>query len=88
MEPVFVVALATESVGGAVVFAALVAAGGERAEVQEQSPAAQAAFGGGLMTVEATARVHQSAEAVHRTVHRVAGAACHGPGNPGSPLGF
>ena len=80
MEPVFVIAFATESVGGAVVFAVLVAAWGERAEVQQQGPASQAAFGGGLVTVEAATRVHQAAEAVHRTVHRVAGAATAGMG--------
>src|SRR5947209_14569816 len=43
-----------------------------RPEVHQESPAPQPQLRRSLMTVQASPRVHQSAQPVHRAVHRIA----------------
>ena len=66
------VAFAVESMGRTVVGAGSVAPGGIGAKVQQQGPAPQPQLRRALMAVQAPAGIHQSAQSVHRAVHRVA----------------
>ena len=66
--------LLAESMGGALVLAGLATAGSKWSEVLEQSPAAQASLAGNAVPVKTTAIVEESCQAVHQTVHQVAGA--------------
>ena len=73
-----VVLLLVKSVGGALVFAGLVAAGREGAKVLQQSPTPQASLTRTLVPVKASAGVQKTCETIHQTVHQVARAMAAG----------
>ena len=60
-----VIAFAIESMSRALMFSGISTARGEGAKVVQQGPAAQAEFGMNLVAVQASAGVHQAAQAVH-----------------------